>query len=300
MKKITLRYFNVNSSAFTLNESLVRRLKSKLVSSASSRMMPLNRQASDKSDVISDFLTVLNDNIIAGTYLRIANSADVPIVTEAMLSKNQFKVSTINKNANKDERTCLDYFYFCLSDSRLIVTLDPRSTISRFETYVNWLLNTKDSGEIISFTPTINQDTISVADLKKITINTNSSVLAAGGTNESSVISITKKALRKLFSDTDSLEELIEDNICSAKLVLNFSKPKSMSVEEYKSRTTGASLKQIEDPENIRIQTNGKKLKGSDVLKTEIIDVEEDGGAISEQEIYQKMIQKIRLSQYSA
>lgn len=300
MKKITLRYFNVNSSAFTLNESLVRRLKSKLVSSASSRMMPLNRQASDKSDVISDFLTVLNDNIIAGTYLRIANSADVPIVTEAMLSKNQFKVSTINKNANKDERTCLDYFYFCLSDNRLIVTLDPRSTISRFETYVNWLLNTKDSGEIISFTPTINQDTISVADLKKITINTNSSVLAAGGTNESSVISITKKALRKLFSDTDSLEELIEDNICSAKLVLNFSKPKSMSVEEYKSRTTGASLKQIEDPENIRIQTNGKKLKGSDVLKTEIIDVEEDGGAISEQEIYQKMIQKIRLSQYSA
>lgn len=300
MKKITLRYFNVNSSAFTLNESLVRRLKSKLVSSASSRMMPLNRQASDKSDVISDFLTVLNDNIIAGTYLRIANSADVPIVTEAMLSKNQFKVSTINKNANKDERTCLDYFYFCLSDSRLIVTLDSRSTISRFETYVNWLLNTKDSGEIISFTPTINQDTISVADLKKITINTNSSVLAAGGTNESSVISITKKALRKLFSDTDSLEELIEDNICSAKLVLNFSKPKSMSVEEYKSRTTGASLKQIEDPENIRIQTNGKKLKGSDVLKTEIIDVEEDGGAISEQEIYQKMIQKIRLSQYSA
>lgn len=156
MKKITLRYFNVNSSAFTLNESIVRRLKSKLVSSASSRMMPLNRQASDKSDVISDFLTVLNDNIIAGTYLRIANSADVPIVTEAMLRKNQFKVSTINKNANKDERTGLDYFYFCLSDSRLIVTLDSRSTISRFETYVNWLLNTKDSGESISFTPTIN------------------------------------------------------------------------------------------------------------------------------------------------
>lgn len=69
-----------------------------------------------------------------------------------------------------------------------------------------------------------------------------------------------------------------------------------MSVEEYKLRTTGTSLKQIEDPENIKIQTNGKKLKGSDVLKTETIDVEEEGGAISEQEIYQKMIQKIRLS----
>lgn len=301
MKKITLRYFNVNSSAFTLSESLVRRLKSKLDSSASSRMMTLNRQASDKSDVISDFLTVLNDNIIAGTYLRIANSADVPIVTEEMLGMNQFKVSTINKNANKDERTCLDYFYFCLSDSRLIVTLDSRSTISRFETYINWLLNTKDSGEIISFTPEINQDTISVSDLKKITINTNSSVLTdgnnpAGEINESSVISITKNVLRKLFSDTDSLEELIEDNICSAKLVINFSKPKSMSVEDYKLKTMGASLKQIEDPENIKIQTNGKKLKGSDVLKTEIVDVEDDGGAISEQEIYQKMIQKIRLS----
>lgn len=211
MKKITLRYCFVNSSAFTLKDSLAHRLKSKLASSASSRMMPLNKQASGKSDVISDFLTVSNnEKIIAGTYLRIANSADVPIVTEEMLRKNQFKVSTINKSANKDEKTCLDYFYFCLSDSRLIVTLDSRSTISRFETYVNWLLNTKDSGEIISFTPAINQDTISVADLKKITINTNSSVLAAGDnpvgeTNESSVISITKNALRKLFSDADSL-----------------------------------------------------------------------------------------------
>ena len=84
--------------------------------------------------------------------------------------------------------------------------------------------------------------------------------------------------------------------IIFVQLVINFSKPKSMSVEDYRLRTIGASLKQIGDPENIKIQTNGKKLKGSEVLKTEIIDVEDDGGAISEQEIYQKMIQKIRLS----
>lgn len=87
-----------------------------------------------------------------------------------MLKQNQFKVSTINPHAKDKEKTCLDFFYFCLSDDKLIVTLDARSGISRFETYVNWLLNTKDTGEVVSFTPTVDEEHISASDIKKITI----------------------------------------------------------------------------------------------------------------------------------
>ena len=108
--------------------------------------------------------------MVAGTSIRITKSKDVPIITEAMLKQNQFKVSSINKNAKDDEKTCLDYFYFCLSDNKLIVTLDARSGISRFETYLNWLLSTTETGENINITPTVDEDNISVSDLKKITI----------------------------------------------------------------------------------------------------------------------------------
>lgn len=69
-----------------------------------------------------------------------------------------------------------------------------------------------------------------------------------------------------------------------------------MSDDEYRRKTAGAILKPLEDPDSVKFQTKGKKIKGSDVLKTETILVEDDNGAVSEQEIYQKMVQKMNLS----
>lgn len=300
MKTITFRYFDVSDQALTSNNSLVQRLINKLTSSASSRMMPLNKQESDKSDLTSDFLhTTEEKRIVAGTYLRIANSSDVPIITEAMLSQNQFKVSTINKNASEHEKTCLDYFYFCMSDDKLIVTVDSRSSINRMETYVNGLLNTKESESRITFTPIVDETAISAADLKKNTFNTNSSVFIGADNSSqkhegSSVFSITRQVLEKIFTETDTLDNLFKENICSAQLVVKFSKPKNMDIEEYKRKTIGAALKPIEDTRSISIQTNGKKMKGSQVLKTETINIEDVEGSVSEQEVYQKMIQRLR------
>lgn len=264
-------------------------------------MMPINKNESDKSDVISDFSNVGKGRALAGTSIRIVNSRDVPIITEDMLKQNQFKVSSINMNAKDEEKTCLDYFYFCLSDSKLIVTLDSRTSINRFETYVNWILNTKDSGETISFTPTIDTEAISAADLKKITISNTTDVLTTGEDSpdnsvRSKMVNLKDSVLKKLFSESDSLKELMDADICSANLVITFSKPRGMSEDEYRRKTAGAILKPLEDPDSVKFQTKGKKIKGSDVLKTETILVEDDNSAVSEQEIYQKMVQKMNLS----
>lgn len=301
MKTLTLRFFDASYLSLTSENSLVEKLSSKLSSSASSRMMLLNKSDPDKSDLISDFLyTLSGKRIIAGTYLRIANSSDVPIITQDMLAQNQFKVSTINKDASAQEKTCLDYFYFCMSDDKLIVTLDSRKTINRMETYVNWLLNTTSTGNRVSFTPIVDSTIISAADLKKITINNGSSIFVDSGDNHqedkenSSVIRLAKDALRKLFDETDTLDELIEENICSAQLVIKFTKPRNMCVEEYRRKTIGAALKPIEEPESVKIQTNGKKIKGSEILKTEEIAVDVLEGLVSEQEVYQKMITIMR------
>lgn len=263
-------------------------------------MMPLNKQESQKSDLISDFLvTTQGKKLIAGTYLRIANSPDVPIITEEMLKQDQFKVSTINNNAGAHEKTCLDYFYFCMSDEKLVVTLDSRSTINRMETYINWLLNTNDLGYTVSFTPIVDETAVTAADLKQITILNNASIFigspdSSAVQQESSVINIAKGAVMKLFNDADNLGNLFEENICSAKLVIKFSKPRNMDKEEYMRKTIGASLKPIADSDGIRFQTNGKKIKGSDVLKTETIEVDDENGIVNEQEVYQKMIQKLK------
>ena len=89
MKNITLRYFTVDYTAgLTSSGSLVTRLIGKLTSSASERLMPINKQESDKSDLISDFSNVGNGKMITGTCLRIVNSKDVPIITEEMLKQD--------------------------------------------------------------------------------------------------------------------------------------------------------------------------------------------------------------------
>ena len=299
MKSITFRYFEVDYSGLTASTSLVGRLINKLSSAASDRMMPLNKVESDKSDLISDFENVGKGKMIAGTCLRIVNSKDVPIITEDMLKQNQFKVSSINPHAKDKEKTCLDYFYFCLSDDKLIVTLDARSGISRFETYINWILSTKDSGESINFTPTVDEEQITASDIKKITID-NAFNLEVGEKVEekpgfkAKLYSLSDDVLKTLFSDTDSFKELMDANICSANLIIKFSKPKSMDEEEYKRKTAGTILKHLDNPDGIRFQANGKKIKGSQILKTEVVEVDcDENGVVSEQAVYQQMIKKL-------
>lgn len=300
MKSITIRYFDVDYKGLTSNSSLVERLVNKLSSTAAERLMPINKQESDKADLISDFSSVSKGRMITGTCLRIVNSKDVPIITEDMLKQNQFKVSSININAKEKEKTCLDYFYFCLSDTRLIVTLEQRSSISRFEIYLNWLLKTTESDEVISFTPIVDEEKVSLSDLKRITINnTSEMILSSEEEKEESVKSkmynITEEVLKKLFSDTDSLKELMESRICSANLVIKFSKPRGMGEDEYKKKTAGTILKPLENPDHITFQAKGKKIKGSQVLKVETIEVDcdENTGAVSEQDVYQQLIRRM-------
>lgn len=302
MKFITLRFFDVNLTAgLTSSASLVKRVKAKLTSTVSERMMPVNKNSSDKFDLISNYLIIDNGKAIAGTCLRIANSKAVPVISEALLSRKQFTLNSINGNAKDDEKTCLDYFYFCLSDEHLIITLDKRSSVTRFETYINWLLSTSESGEDITFVPVVDENRLSLADIKKITIGgkynipVNKEETAVERTFASKVIGITDTVLKSLLSDTSDLAELMASDICSADLVIKFSKPRSMSREEYLRKTAGAILKPLEDPDGIRFATNGKKISGSQALKSEEVEVDCDtNGALSEQNVYQTMFRKLK------
>ncbi len=109
------------------------------------------------------------------------------------------------------------------------------------------------------------------------------------------MVNLTNDILKNLFSETDTLQELMDANICSANLVIKFSKPRGMDEDEYKRKTAGAILKPMEDTDGVHFTSNGKKISGSQILRTETVEVDCDyNGAISEQEVYQKMIQKLK------
>lgn len=302
MKAITLRFFDVNcSNGLTSSTPLVKRIIGKLNSAASERMMAVNKYSSDKFDLISNYLNFDNGKAITGTYLRITNSKTVPVISEEILKQQQFSLNSINENAKDDEKTCLDYFYFCLSNKYLIITLDTRSSITRFETYINWLLNTSESGEDVSFTPIIDENKMTIADLKKITIGKSFNIPIQNSQEKresgivSKVVGITGDVLKSIVSDTSDLKDLLDSNICSADLVIKFSKPRSMSKDDYLRKTAGIILKPLENPDGIKFASKGKKISGSKVLKSEDIEVDCDtNGALSEQNVYRAMFKSLK------
>lgn len=297
MKPITLRFFDVSYAGLT-SSSVVSRILGKLSSAASDRLMPVNKNASDKYDLISNFMNIGNKTFIAGTCLRITNSKGVPVIKTEVLNQSHFSISAFNENASDDEKTCLDYFYFCMSDKHLILTVDGKCNNKRFETYINWLLNTAESGETIDFTPVIDETKLSLADIKKITIGNSFNIPLQdnqGADIKSTVVSIAGGILKNLLSDSPDLDELMNSNICSADLVIKFSKPRSMSKEEYIRKTAGAILKPMDDPEGIKFASNGKKISGLQAMKTEVIEVDcDENGVPSEQNIHQTMLKIIR------
>lgn len=302
MKTITLRYFDVNhtDSLTAPSTTLVNRIIGKLSSAASNRMMPINKKSSDKHDLISNYLNFDGGKAIAGTYLRITDSKDVPIIKKEILNQQSFSISSINENAADDEKTCLDYFYFCLNDKHLIITLDGRSSIARFETYINWLLSTAESGEDISFIPIVDESKLSIADIKQITVGSSYNVTVSNDKEDDNtncrtkVLGVANDIIKEFFSDTPDFDDLMKSNICSADLVIKFSKPRIMSKEEYLKKTAGVILKPLEDPDGIKFASKGKKISGSQVLKSEDVEVDSDNGALSEQNVYLTMFRKIQ------
>lgn len=303
MKTITLRYFDVNHTdrLTTPSTTLVNRIIKRLSSAASNRMMPINKKSSDKHDLISNYLNFDSGKAIAGTYIRITDSKDVPIIKKEILDQQQFSISSINENASDDEKTCLDYFYFCLTDKHLIITLDGRSSIARFETYINWLLSTAETGEDISFIPIVDESKLSIADIKQITVGSSYNFTISNDKEEnnisyrSKVFGVASDIIKEFFSDTPDFDDLMKSNICSADLVIKFSKPRIMSKEEYLKKTAGVILKPLEDPDGIKFASKGKKISGSQVLKSEDVEVDSDNnGALSEQNVYLTMFRKIQ------
>ena len=176
--------------------------------------------------------------------------------------------------------------------------MDSRSTISRFQTYINWILGTSESDESIVFTPMVDSTAISAADIKKITIGESFTVSETGAESkvelQSKIVDIKDVVLGALFSETESLKDLMDANICSANLVIKFSKPRGMDRDEYRMKTAAALLKPLANPEQVSFQSNGKNIKGSQVLKTETFEIEcDDNGAVLEQAIYQELRRQI-------
>ena len=111
-----------------------------------------------------------------------------------------------------------------------------------------------------------------------------------------SIPGIVLDKLKSMLIDTKNLTDIELANLISAKLVIEFNKPKKDDSESLK-KAYAALLKPISDLDHVHIKTRDNKLlkKGSDILRTQVVDVDlTDKGNINENTLIQAMAKFIK------
>ncbi len=179
----------------------------------------------------------------------------------------------------------------------MITTLSGNTTVSRFQTYINWFLTSLRS-EVYEFTPMIIDAPIyQLRNLSKIAIKdpiieekSEQNNEEFSTYNEKKPLSL--KYLKGLFSDVMSFDEAMLNEIVSADLVLKFKKPTEMSKQDYQN-TLGAYMKPISDVDNVTFYPKkGSPVKGREILRVKPVDIEKlESNNISEKDLMIQMEQ---------
>lgn len=294
-KEIKLRAFKIEDETLTRPGSgLLNLLQTVLTeeSTAQSRRMKLNEQDSDE-DLLSYFVWRQSDYVF-GMMLRIIPAENGGLIDNDLFNQPKIKLTDLETGPS-NQRQYKDHYYFCLNNRFLITNLSGIYSIDRFQTYLNWLLRDLRSN-IIEIDPVTKvPQGVRVSDINCIEFGNGAVVRAAVNNSVNAVTTklqeVSQSLLSYLMNDTDSLSEISEEELVSAKLLLKIKKkPREMAEVDY-NRIMGAVTRQITNDSGITIKTKqGVNFSGEAVKLVRDVDVElTDAGRIVEEQLKQRM-----------
>lgn len=279
------------------------KLRSKLQSSAAvhDRRMLLNAEDPQKEeDLISDFArnSSTGDPIFC-TMLRVALGNNVQHIDGTLFSKQNFTIAELNNSVVNAEAIYKNHYYFAVNNNFLITNMPGNLTITRLQTYLNWLLN-----DLYEINPLVAQDAMpELADIKDIVVRdpVTGSTLASseGKATFGKTFNLGRVALdmvREALTDTKNITDHQLEQMISAKLVIEFKKPKKDDDEQIK-RAFGALLKPVSDLDNFEFMTRNNKriIKGKKLLRVKDVTIETtDSNLMNEAQLSQEMNRLIR------
>jgi len=291
-----LRAFRIeNNEISQSNSRLLNNLTNRLNGSvAETRRMPLNSDdPMCEEDLISDF-NINGQNYIYGAVIRIMHSEDVPNIPDEYLKHEKISMRELDTIKDKAGSSIIykEHFYFLLNDEFVITNLQSNLPIKRLQVYFNWLLEKERGNILYEFTPMIvPQKETKLSDINKITVKDTTVNFSDKQENTGhKKFALSLDLLTDLIKDVSSLDQIIENNIVSAELLIKFTKPKKMSEDDYQ-RIMGAYMKPISETDDISFSTKKHgTIKGSDILRTKLVSVElTETNKINEPHLYQEM-----------
>lgn len=297
-KRINLLAFDIeNEDMGKAHSDLFDKLKMKLESgdNADTRRMKLNSD-SPEEDLLSDYS--INDKYIFGVIWRIAPSQETPSIPADFFKKPTIQINEIQEQEKSVHLRCKNHYYFALNKQYLVCNL-PKSKIKSLQTYLNWLLEALRGDKLYKFTPKIKApDSIKLSDIKKISfadprVKKSSAKVPTKKEASSEGVKVFKFAedlLKKVTGEMPALDDLINNKILKAQLLVKFSKPSKMDEEDY-AKLLGAYMKPIGDSDGVNFTlNNGKKISGSNILRAKDVQITKiDSIRINEPELIQEM-----------
>ncbi len=294
--KRKLRAFKIENSSITQGSvGIINMLRTKLVetSTAQERRMKLNKQDSDE-DLLAFFQWTGGNSVFFGMMMRIIPAEQGGILSEDIFKQQIIKISDLNEG---DEHTSQykDHYYFALTDSYLVTDLSGATTIERLQTYLNWLLEDVRKETIISLTPVMTlPPSVKAKDIKSIEFVGSSTAFVQNEDTQVSLNADLKKMVGSMwdsvFGDSMAWNNIQNDQLVSAKLVLKMkSKPKEMAQEEYQ-RAMGAIAKNVASDSGFAILTKNGIYKGDEIRRVKEVEIETTSkNRVSEEQLKQEM-----------
>lgn len=279
-KNVTYRVFEIKNNeltedAFGLKNDLRECLKD---SKIEKRLIPIKDDDDTLKDLLGAFApstTAPDKNYFYGVMMRLKPAKEIkalPDNFEQLTELEESKLQEIKEIAGKT--VCSNLYHFLIKDKYLITDLSQIQTIASLQKYIAKLL----AKESYAFVPHLVNKNLHLKDVKTVTFKDSLSVLS-NEVDEERGFSLKKtvtSAIKYISPNVNRLNKLMGEHIVSARMIIDFERPRSMSVKDYE-RKLGAILAPVEDLDSVYFTLKGgMKLMGADLVYTHKETIEAD------------------------
>lgn len=278
-KNVTYRVFIIKNEELTHDATDLKDvLRTKLANSnVERRLIPVKEGDDSEKDLLGAFAPASNvedAEYVYGVMMRLKPAKEFRALPDNFEQLVELPETDLLELQEVEGKTiCSNLYHFMIRGKYLITDLPQIQTITGFQKYLSKLLVNRTYG----FAPYLMRKDLKLKDIRTVTFK--DSLRPTPQDEEENMFSlkkIAKGAIKFISPEVKKLSEIMESNMVSAHMVLNFERPKKMEPEVY-AKKLGAILAPIQDLDCVYFTlNNGMKLLGSDLVFTHKETLEDD------------------------
>lgn len=278
-KNVTYRVFIIKNEELTHDATDLKDvLRTKLANSnVERRLIPVKEGDDSEKDLLGAFAPASNvedAEYVYGVMMRLKPAKEFRALPDNFEQLVELPEADLLELQEVEGKTiCSNLYHFMIRGKYLITDLPQIQTITGFQKYLSKLLVNRTYG----FAPYLMRKELKLKDISTVTFKDPLRPTPQDeGENMFSLKKIVKGAIKFISPEVKKLSEIMDSNMVSAHMVINFGRPKKMDPEVY-AKKLGAILAPIQDLDCVYFTlNNGMKLLGSDLVFTHKETLEDD------------------------